>query len=66
MPLVGLDDLTVRLREQVIAETKCLVERAGLRIGAPIGGDSDERAQRKRRNTESCFAENDAIKPSAT
>src|SRR5579862_4549711 len=41
VPLAGLDTLAVWLREQVIAETKGLVECAGFGIGAPIGSDSN-------------------------
>src|SRR5260370_106264 len=63
VPLAGLHDLSVRLAEEIVAESECLLDRARRLEHARIGGDPNDRAQDQRRQAEAGLARHHAGKP---
>src|SRR5205085_8536304 len=65
VPLARLDQLAMRLPEQVLAEAERLIERTRIRIGTGVGGDPHQSAQRERRDTKPRVCVHDVIEPAS-
>ena len=65
VPLAGLNDLAVRLAEEIFAKFKCLRDLTGHSVGARIGADANHGAQDQGRNAETGIAGYEGSEPGA-
>src|SRR5262249_17915732 len=66
MTLARLNNMTMRLAEQIIAERECFLDCARRRVETWIGCDSNDGAQRQGRNAEARLAVEDSVEPRVT
>ena len=63
MPLTRLDDLAMRLTQQIIAKGENTLDWTGMNVGARIGRNPHRRAQHKRGKAEPGLPVNNAVEP---
>ena len=63
MPLTRLDDLAMRLTQQIIAKGENTLDWTGMKVGARIGRNPHHRAQHQRGKAEPGLVANNAVEP---